>query len=635
MRRIVPYLLFFVLSLIVYSNTFNHDYAWDDVIVITENERVQEGLGDVPALFENIKSQEVQHKIGYRPISLLSFATDVELFGMDPGASHVMNMMYYGLLCCLLFIMLKRFFSERSAWFAFLITVLFLVHPLHVEVVANIKSRDEILAAIFGVVSVLSFLNYLERTKWRVVWIIVCFFSLFLSFMSKENGIVFVGILVLVTFFKSQNLKKTLLQLVVPVAAIVLLLGFRYIIYSEAIFENRDINLLAEGRYLDDKFIGNPIIDAGGLLGRLPNAFYILMQDYKLFIFPITLLHDYGYSYSGIVGWINPLVILSMLIHLAGLYFVFRFWKRKSPVVFGWIFLLISISIFLHLVQVGPDYMGERFLFIPSIGLCIMLIGALEWIPGVDFRQSGKVLLSGMTPKLVFAGVGVLSLLFVSRSINRNEVWFDNQSLLEADLEVAPNCARMQYNYGKLLYKQNQKSPSLRKQNAILKHYQKSVDISTRSLRSMLDLGNAYLEFNQPEKAKEVFEQTVDVYPEMSVPYIHLGKYYLAKEDYQKGLEVFEMGQEKGRENSDTYYMKSVCLMMTQKNRAAYDELLLGMKYNPTNSNYYSLASDFAVYFKDYEESVTYMEKALEIDANNQGFLDKLDQRKDSLKLHQ
>mgnify|MGYP006108263613 CR=1 FL=1 len=138
------YIIICVVALIQYGATFNHDYAWDDAIVITQNERVQQGLSEPSEFFRNIKGDEVQYRYGYRPITLLSFAWDIERSEMTPKTGHVMNVLYYALLCCLIFYFLRRMFPEKGTLFCIIIVGLFLIHPVHTEVVANIKLRDEI-----------------------------------------------------------------------------------------------------------------------------------------------------------------------------------------------------------------------------------------------------------------------------------------------------------------------------------------------------------------------------------------------------------------------------------------------------------------------------------------------------------
>jgi hypothetical protein len=93
------YIIICVVALIQYGGTVEHDYAWDDTIVIVQNDRVQQGLSGTADLFRNIKSEEIQHHYGYRPVSLMSFAFDQDISPLNPKVSHLMNVLLFGILC--------------------------------------------------------------------------------------------------------------------------------------------------------------------------------------------------------------------------------------------------------------------------------------------------------------------------------------------------------------------------------------------------------------------------------------------------------------------------------------------------------------------------------------------------------
>jgi len=308
------YIIIFVVALIQYGNTFEHDYAWDDAIVITGNDRVQQGLSEPSEFFRNIKGDEVQYRYGYRPITLLSFALDIEISGMTPKTGHVMNVMYFVLLCCLIFYFLRRMFPEKETLFSILIVGLFLIHPVHVEVVANIKSRDEILTMIFGIASLIFYLNFLEKSKHKVIYGGLVLFMLILAFLSKENGITFVGVLLLIAYMKNTHTINPYFRYGLPILGGIVLIGIRLFVYSDFIFENNATVLLESFQYKEDGFLGNPIFDATGFMQVLPNVFNILIKNIGLMLFPITLVHDYGFSHSTLVGWTNPWVIVSIII---------------------------------------------------------------------------------------------------------------------------------------------------------------------------------------------------------------------------------------------------------------------------------------------------------------------------------
>jgi tetratricopeptide (TPR) repeat protein len=611
------YIIICVVALFQYGNTFEHDYAWDDVIVITQNERVQEGLGNPSNLFRNIKGDEVQYRYGYRPISLLSFALDIELSEMTPKTGHVMNVLYYALLCCLIFYFLRRMFPEKGTLFSIIIVGLFLIHPVHTEVVANIKSRDEILTMIFGITSMIFFLNFLERQKHNYLFGALTILALLLSFLSKENGITFAGILLLLAYFKSSDRIKPYLKYSLPILGGAALIALRLYVYSDSVFENNATELLESLQYREDAFLGNPLHDASGLMQIIPNVFNILIKNLGLLVFPITLVHDYGFSHSTIVSWTDPLVIVSVVFHLALLYVVIREFKKKSVLLFGILFYFITLSVYLHIIQVGPDYMGERFLFISSLGFLIAVVALIERIAKASFNSDAEPIWKNQKAKVTFGVLGLVFILGFGKTTNRNEAWENNRTLLETDIEVLDDCARTQYNYACLLHADYYKSPSLGKADRILHYYQRAVDLSPRSMKAMLDLGSAYMEFGYPEKGKEVFENCKKQHPGLAAPLMQLAKFYMGQEDFQNALNFYTKTGEHTK-LSEVNHGKAICLFKLGKTEKAISELVAGVKYNPQNPEYFELLSDLQFTMNHKTESIQSLDEAIRLAPNNQ-----------------
>jgi hypothetical protein len=198
-------LIIILIAFIQFSNTLGHSFAWDDKIVIQENERVQEGFSGITKLFEKHNTALRQDQYGYRPITLMSFAIDYELSNGEPGLFHFMNLVYFALLCVVLFLVLKKLFFNYSTVVPFLITLLFTVHPIHTEVVANIKSRDEILALLFCLISLIQLIKFYDLRKWQYLVYTLIFFLL--GFLSKENAVVFISREVPVALKKLNSVK--------------------------------------------------------------------------------------------------------------------------------------------------------------------------------------------------------------------------------------------------------------------------------------------------------------------------------------------------------------------------------------------------------------------------------------------
>ncbi len=611
------YIIICLVALFQYGNTFEHDYAWDDAIVITGNDRVQQGLSNPSDLFRNIKSNEIQHRYGYRPISLLSFALDIELSDMTPKTGHVMNVLYYAFLCCLVFYFLKRMFPEKGTLFAAIIVGFFLIHPVHTEVVANIKSRDEILTMIFGITSMIFFLNFLERQKHNYLFGALTILALVLSFLSKENGITFVGILLLIAYFKKSERIHAFVKFGVPIIGGVVLIAIRLYVYSNSIFENQATELLETFQYREDGFLGNPLMDANGFVQIIPNVFNILIKKLGLLLFPMTLVHDYGFSHSTMVSWSDPLVIVSIVLHLGLLYVVIREFKKKSILLFGILFYFITLSVYLHIIQVGPDYMGERFLFIPSFGFLIAIVALIERITKRSFNSDAEPIWKNQKAKVVFGVLSVFFLLGFVKTLNRNKAWENNTTLFEADLVALNDCARTQYNYAVLLHGEYYKNPTKDKQEKILYHYQRAVDITDRSMTAMLDLGKAYMEFEQVENGKKVFEQAIKSHEGLAAPLMMMGQYYNSQEQYLESLEAYEKAEEIAKLPS-IFYWKAVCYMKFNDMDKAISTIEEGEKYTPTEPGYYILMSDLYRLNKEDAKAIKALKKGKALFPENQ-----------------
>ncbi|MDB4678422.1 tetratricopeptide repeat protein [bacterium] len=568
----------FLLAVIQYSNTANHDYAWDDAIVITENSRVQKGLSDIPELFENIRSERTENRYGYRPIALLSFATDVELFGMNPTASHKVNILFYGILCALIFFFINSMFRvEKAHWAVFAVVALFVVHPLHTEVVSNIKSRDEILALIFGLLGLFTLRRALVDRS--VVFYLLTAFSVVLAFNSKESGITFCGVAFLMPFYVNKaapiGWRKVLIGVGIAFATLALLLLIRNYVYSEEFFQSNDWDLIYKGLFIQDGFIGNPLWEAN-IADRLATAVYLSGYGVYRFIVPYPLLHDYSYNMFSVMSWSDMKVYFALaVVSVFILATIYGLLKRKA-FGFGLAFFFITHSIYLHLAHIGPDIFAERYLFVPTLGLCIALLSLFE--------------LKRFAPQKITAVLLILTVPLFAYSWQRNPVWKNNETLLVSDLARLDNCARANYNYALLLHgRYYQSTPQVQLQDSILHYYEMAAAITDRLLPVYMDLGGAYMEFGAPNKALRVFLKACEKYPNLSVPFMQMGKYYMSLSQYEKAIPYFEKALVNGNQNMDYYYLLAICQFNANRQETALETLDRGEEIGNPNAPYYIL----------------------------------------------
>ena len=607
----LPYLLIFIVAIAQYTNTRDHDFAWDDAIVITENSRVQKGWSDIPELFENIKTSKIENRYGYRPISLLSFATDIEFFGVNSKASHRISILHYGVLAFLVLFFLQTIFPNNM-WFNFMVSVLFVVHPLHTEVVANIKSRDEVLAMSFGLISMFFFWNGLKKNR-RVNYFLFSFF-LILAFLSKENAVVFCGVAELLAWYRYPNKKwKEWLKIGWPIAtSLAVLLTIRMFVYSDLFFQNEDFELYTKGIFLQDGFVGNPLfgVDSNFFL-KYWNIIFLNGLYLVKFLVPYPLVHDYGYNYLEVVGLIDLKAWLAVFVLITMFGFLYKGLRDRTIYGFGLAFYFITASIYLHLGGLAPDMFAERFMFVPLLGLSLVLVDAL-----VRISKGNKGI-----KMVVGAVLLIISSSFFAVSWNRNKAWKNNRTLLETDLPLLHNGARANYNYALLLhglYYQLPEAEQATMPDSILKYYERVMEITDRLYPAYLDLGGAYMEFEKFGEAREVFQKAINRYPQISASYVQMGKYYMTFKEYEKATPYFENAIEKGSQGSDYYYYLAICQFNSKNYQQAIKVLYDGEQVGASSAAYYRLMVNLHLRLGENEKGLKVLERGLNVFPNSE-----------------
>ncbi len=160
------FLLILILAYVLYGNTIGHYYNLDDVFVIQKNTQVQQGIKAIPEIFSSRYFENKQAKFGYRPLAKATYAIEVSIFGVNPHVSHFINVLLYAIMVFITLILLKRIFSEDIKMFLiWMILLIWMFHPIHTEVVASLKNREEILYFLFGSWSGILFLDFINENK--------------------------------------------------------------------------------------------------------------------------------------------------------------------------------------------------------------------------------------------------------------------------------------------------------------------------------------------------------------------------------------------------------------------------------------------------------------------------------------
>jgi protein O-mannosyl-transferase len=198
-----------LIAFLLYISTVTYDYTVDDATVIANNKLTTGGISAIPEILSSpYRAGFWSRKEGlYRPLSVVMFAIEWEVAPKQPWLGHLINILIYTGTCAFLFLLLFELLGKEKAITAFFMTMLFTVLPVHTEVVSNIKSRDELLCFLFGLISIYYICRWVRQKK--IYYAVVSGLCFFLALLSKENAITLIPVFPLVLwFFTEQDVNR-------------------------------------------------------------------------------------------------------------------------------------------------------------------------------------------------------------------------------------------------------------------------------------------------------------------------------------------------------------------------------------------------------------------------------------------
>lgn len=490
-----------------------------------------------------------------------------------------MNVIYFALCCILIFTTLRRLFKGYGPWVSFLAAALFLVHPVHVEVVANIKSRDEILALIFSLLALDFFLRHFDSRKWLPLVGSGAF--ILLAFLCKEGSLAYLGVLpVAVIIFRKGDL-KTYLTSSLPLIGVFSAAA----IIAWLTFPDTSNPTAPEGGpeyYLESMMLNNSLFTLNSFGDHLGNGLALFYLYIKLYFFPYPLVYFSGYNQVPALSGFNWQPIIGSIAIIAGLGFAFWKMKRYPLISFSILYLLGTIFLYLQIFFTLTDTFANRFLFAPSLGLSIFLLAVVGALLKVDFKQplapvfalkpapttkkaKGKSKRTANKAKsvkvgtktYVFAAIIAVSLIgFLSATILRNPAWKDNYTLFSTDLEHLDASAKAHFYYADVLSSSyDTASNQAQLQTEILKHYRRSIEISDSSYYSFLGLADACIRFGRYSEALGPIEKATQLFPRQGDPWFFLGKTKFFLEDYAGAIPALENSKEFNPYPTETWFL--------------------------------------------------------------------------------
>ncbi len=606
------------LSVLLYINTLNHDYTLDDAIVITDNMFTQEGIKGIPGIlshdtFYGFFKEEKNLVSGgrYRPLTQVQFAIEKQIFGDHPRWMHLFNILWYAALSLVVFQFLKHLlrprFKKHHVIIAFAASLLFIAHPIHTEAVANIKGRDEILALLLSLASLIVIMK--DHCNWKNL--ISSGVLFFLACMSKENAFTFLPIGVLSFYFFSKLKIKDFLIRMIPmfIAAVLFIIvrtaviGFEFGGEPPSEMMNNPFIKVVDGKYLF--YTGAE---------KMASIFYCLLKYIGLLIFPHPLTHDYYPSQISVRSISNWQVILSFMVYGAMLVWALLGIRKKDLGSYCILFFLGGISLVANILFPVGTNLSERFLFGPSIAFCLAI------------AFYGQRLLSNR--KIFFSLIAVICLLYSYKTITRNVVWKDNLSLFTTDVKVSNNSAKALNAAGGDLGTKAILPEFASKKNEMLlqsvNYLDRAIEIHPNYKNAHLLKGNSHFYLEEFDKAIFSYQNALNLdgsYEEASknlgIAYREGGKYHgEIKGDLNKSIQYLEKAKDYLPQDFETLRLLGVAngVSGNQNQAIAYFEQALQLQ--PKDLNLLNNLRTAYQILGNEEKAQYFLAKAKEIDPN-------------------
>ena len=497
LKGIAPYIILSIISVIVFCNTLDNTFVYDDSVTIVKNNLIK-SWKNFHTLF-SFNYFILSGELSYRPIATLTYFIDYSLWGLNSTGFHLTNILLQTINTILFYIFLKR--VTKITTLAFFSTLLFTTHPILTETVNSISYREDLLTALFFLIAFILYLKinktFFNKSKF-LLYYLGSLFSYLLALFSKEMAITFPILLILFDIFYLPPGK--------PLQALIKKLNGIYIGY---------FSVTAFYLFIQFVVFRHVYIRLDQTRQSLFVMIKVLASYIKLLFLPFNLNADYVIPpiTTGIISF-----IISVLLVITVTIITIRLCKNNKKYWFfiSWFFItLLPVS---NIIPIG-NIMAERYLYIPIMGFC-GIIGILA--QNFDFKKP----LVAICFTIVIFILGVMC-------IYRNGIWRDELALWYSTAIREPNSARAHHNIGVV------HSAKGYYEYAELE-YKKTLEINPKDIEAHYNLGNAYERKGMLENAIKEYQEVIRHNPYYSDAYNNLGSIYKKKQLLDKAIEHYK-----------------------------------------------------------------------------------------------
>ncbi len=513
----------------------------DDWEYVIENPHVLNGLS-----FKEVAwAFTTKHASNWHPLTWLSHMLDIELYGLNPGGHHLTNLIFHLASTLLLFWIFK--WTTGMLWRSGFVALLFALHPLHVESVAWVAERKDVLSTFFWMLTMMAYVHYVRQTSLKRYFMV--FLSLALGLMSKPMLVTLPFVLLLLDYWPLGRLRLGLGEQRSRGKPSEKPGAFRLVWEKAPLFILVIVSCLLTMWAQRGAMVSLEVFPLGV---RIANALVSYVSYIGKMIWPARLAVLYPYS-EGLPAW----QVLGADLFLLGVsVLAIREVRRRPYLVAGWLWYLGTLVPVIGLVQVGAQAMADRYTYVPLIGLFVMVVwGIAECLAGWRYR---RVLLP--------VSAAFVTALLMTLTRIQLQYWHDSDRLYRHSLEVTERNYQIHYNLGVTLTKEGRNDEAKAQYAEALKtrpdyykalsamgmilsregkyseaiaYYEKSLRINPDYEDTHYNLGQAFFRMGKYEKAVAAYREVIRIKPDDAEAHVLLGVALTRQGKYEEAISSF------------------------------------------------------------------------------------------------
>jgi tetratricopeptide (TPR) repeat protein len=502
------------ITFLLYLPALNNSFVnWDDDVTVYENTHIRAINGDF------LKWIFLSEVVGlWHPLTMLSFAIDYAIFGLNPLGFHLTNSLIHTANTALIFFLVVRLIEVSSKQnpliAAFVTAFLFGIHPLHVESVAWVTERKDVLCAFFYLLTILLYLRYnsIDAKRERLICYILFTFTFVLSLMSKPMAVSLPIVLLILDFYPLRRL------------------SFKKGWNAKLLIEKLPLFLLSLATSLINILVAGKAgalapLEQYPLSLRILNAINSYIAYLGKMLLPVNLAPYYPFPYK--LTFFDPLFVISLIVFTTITLLSILTLKRDKPFLFTvWLYYIIALFPVIGIIKAGGFVaMADRYSYLPSLAPFLFTGIGIGAIFNIFSKRAAQI---SIIPVLIF-----LSGVLMNMTYRQIGVWKDSMTLWSHQIELFPGQVALAYNNRGFAYDDRSDY-----QKAI-KDYSTAINIDPKFVISYNNRGNAYVSLGNYQEALKDFTTAIIIDSKYVNAYNNRGNAYVSLGGYQEAIKDF------------------------------------------------------------------------------------------------